>query len=140
MVLSKKQRQTVDNLFRRNTFPQRKLPLNNNITLYEFEERRQSRNFFFFSNNEGYQRLSLSLFLSLYVRMSLFSQVKSSHLLSSSCHAAMPTQSCHQAEAKQSSSSFKDVTKLRSPSSHQAGAKLSPSLQESVVKLPETIE
>ena len=32
------------------------------------------------------------------------------------------------------------VTKLPLPSSHQAGAKLSPSLQESVVKLPETIE
>ena len=68
--------------------------------------------------------------------MSLFSQVKSSHLFSSS----NATQSCHQAEEKRSSSRFKDVTKLPSPSSHQAGAKLSPSLQESVVKLPETIE
>ena len=84
MVLSKKQRQTVDNLFRRKTFPQRKPPLNNNSTLYEFEERRKLRNFFFSFNNKGLQRLFFSLFLSLYVRISLSSQVKSSHLLSSS--------------------------------------------------------
>ena len=32
------------------------------------------------------------------------------------------------------------MTKLLLPSSHQAGAKLSPSLQESVAKLPETLE
>ena len=100
----------------------------------------ENRETSFLANNKGLRRLSLSLFLSLYVRMSLFSQVKSFHLLSSSCCAAMPTQSSHQAEAKRSSSSFKDVTKLLLPSSHQAGAKLSPSLQEIVAKLPETLE